>query len=214
MLIMLLAAAMQVQAPSTLPPPRLEFDDSVTYMAHGGPPQPRQQPKPRRAPQPRWRPTTPPPAQRAAVPDPSAANTLGLRPGDILIDTARHVLVFAVSADRVERFPVAVGKQGASWKGTAVVGRKVAFPTWRPTPRMRSKDRRLPSVVAPGRHNPLGTRALYLYRNGRDTLFRIHGTNAPWSIGKSVSHGCIRMLNANVEHLYDQVRLGAHVTVR
>jgi lipoprotein-anchoring transpeptidase ErfK/SrfK len=144
----------------------------------------------------------------------SEGKNFSLRPGDILIDTARHRLVFAVSSDRVESFPVAVGKQGASWKGTAIVGRKVAFPTWRPTARMRSRERHLPSFVPPGLQNPLGTCAIYLYRNGHDTMFRIHGTNAPWSIGKSVSHGCIRMLNSSVEHLYDAVRLGAHVTVQ
>lgn len=212
MLTMLVAAAaMAQQVPGTLPPPNVEFDDSVTYMLK----QPRARSRPlRRAPS-RWRPATATPA--SSPPVASAAltpNALGLRAGDILIDTARHRLVYAVSFDRVETFPVAVGAQGARWKGTAVVGRKVVFPTWRPTARMRSKQRGLPSVVAPGPHNPLGTRALYLYQNGRDTLFRIHGTNAPWSIGKSVSHGCIRMLNSSVEHLYDQVRLGARVTVR
>jgi len=210
MLIMLVAAAtIAPQASWTLPPPQVEPDDTVTYMKEGSSP-----------PAPRWRRPAPAPAPShlpaaPAAPAPAAAaNTLGLRVGDILIDTASHRLMFAVSPGRVETFPVAVGKQGARWKGTAVVGRKVVFPTWRPTARMRSKERNLPSVVAPGRHNPLGTRAIYLYRNGRDTLFRIHGTNAPWSIGKSVSHGCIRMLNASVEHLYDEVRIGARVTVR
>ena len=208
MLIMLFAAAaMAPQMQGALPPPRIEFDDSVTYMKeHGSAPPPRR-------PVPRWRPRAASapgyPVQPAAV----APAVVGLSPGDILIDTAHHRLFFAAPSGRVESFPVAVGKQGSSWRGTAVVGRKVVFPTWRPTPRMRAKER-LPSVVGPGRHNPLGTRALYLYRNGRDTLFRIHGTNAPWSIGKSVSHGCIRMFNASVEHLYDQVRLGARVTVR
>jgi len=210
MLIMLVAAAaMAPQTSSTLPPPRIEFDDAVTYMKEESSPRPQRPPPPVR-----------PKRDAAARPYPpaaagsSATNTFGLRPGDILIDTARHLLVFAASSDRVETFPVAVGKQGASWKGTAVIGRKVVFPTWRPTANMRRKQRYLPSVVAPGRHNPLGTRALYLFRNGRDTLYRIHGTNAPWSIGKSVSHGCIRMLNASVEHLYDEVRLGAQVTVK
>jgi lipoprotein-anchoring transpeptidase ErfK/SrfK len=210
MLTMLFAAAaLAPQVSGTLPSPRVEFDDSVTYMLqHGG-----ARPQPPRQPSPRWRPRPVAPAYRVEpVPAPAPAD-MALRRGDIVIDTARHRLTFASPSGQLESYPVAVGKQGASWKGTAVVGRKVAFPTWRPTAHMRANER-LPSVVAPGRHNPLGTRALYLYRNGRDTMFRIHGTNAPWSIGKSVSHGCIRMLNANVEHLYDQVRLGARVTVR
>ena len=209
MLIMLLAAAaMAPQSSPTLPPPNLEFDDTVTYMMGG------ERPLPKPRPPSTWQGPAAAPAQTAPAAAASAANDVGLRPGDILIDTARHRLMYAVSSDRVESFPVAVGKQGASWKGTAVVGRKVAFPTWRPTPRMRRNERHLPSVVPPGPANPLGTRAIYLFRNGRDTMFRIHGTNAPWSIGKSVSHGCIRMLNASVEHLYDQVQLGARVTVR
>jgi len=214
MLTMLLAITMAPQTQWILPPPRIELDDTVTYMKQQRRPRPARRPAQRRA----YHPVAPayraPPVYRANAARPLAANTIGLRPGDILIDTARHRLFFAVSNDQVEAFPVAVGKQGASWKGTAVAGAKVAFPTWRPTPRMRSKEPRLPSVVAPGRHNPLGTRAIYLFRNGHDTLFRIHGTNAPWSIGKSVSHGCIRMLNSSVEHLYGEVRLGAHVTVR
>lgn len=209
MMIMLLAAGgMAPQASGALPPPRLEIDDTVTYMAKHSSWQPRRRPVAR------WHRDTHPFVHPAAAARASATNNSGLRQGDILIDTARHRLIYAVSSDRVETYPVAVGKQGASWKGTAVVGRKVVFPTWRPTARMRRKQRNLPSSVAPGRHNPLGTRALYLFQNGRDTLFRIHGTNAPWTIGKSVSHGCIRMFNPSVEHLYDEVRLGAHVTVR
>lgn len=199
---------MMPQAPWRLPPPQLDPDTTVTYMLGEG------RPRPPRRPAPRWRAYRPAPAPVSDPRSGFAANEFGLRQGDILIETARHRLIYAVSPGRVETFPVAVGRAGASWKGTAVVGRKVVFPTWRPTPHMRSKERRLPSVVPPGAHNPLGTRALYLFRNGRDTMFRIHGTNAPWSIGKSVSHGCIRMLNANVEHLFNEVRMGALVTVR
>ena len=110
-----------------------------------------------------------------------------------------------------------VGRAGLAWKGTAKVGRKAKWPRWTPTKNMiRRQPRkyaRYAGGVPGGPSNPLGARALYLYRNGRDTMYRIHGTNQPRSIGRAVSNGCIRMLNAHVKDLYRRVPVGARVVV-
>jgi lipoprotein-anchoring transpeptidase ErfK/SrfK len=142
-----------------------------------------------------------------------ASNSVGVRPGAIIIDTSARRLYFGLDDGRMRVYPVAVGKSGAQWRGSATIGRKAVNPTWRPTARQR-RLKRLPSVVRPGPANPLGVRALYLSRGGRETLYRIHGTNAPGSIGKAVSSGCIRMRNADVIDLYERVDIGASVSVR
>lgn len=149
----------------------------------------------------------------AAPPARVVANAWGIPAGNIVVHTVRHRLLFAIDAERVMEFPVAVGRQGSRWKGTAVIARKASWPAWHPTANARRRDRRLSRVVAGGRRNPLGARALYLFRDGRDTFYRIHGTNAPSSIGRSVSSGCIRMRNADVIRLARMVRVGALVRV-
>lgn len=138
-------------------------------------------------------------------------------PGTIHILTGRHLLYFVTEPGRAIRYGVAVGAEGRNLSGSAVVGRKVEWPSWRPTAAMIARE---PAKYGPlaggmpgGPDNPLGARALYLYRGGRDTLYRIHGTPQPWSIGRSVSSGCIRMVNAHVNDLYDRVPLGTRVTV-
>lgn len=142
-----------------------------------------------------------------------APNTVGVAAGAILIKTAERRLYFGLGNGRMRVYPVAVGKAGAQWKGSATIGRKAVNPTWFPTKRTQRR-KKVPGVVRPGPRNPLGVRALYLSRNGRETLYRIHGTNAPGSIGKSVSSGCIRMRNADVIDLYRRVPVGTSVTVR
>jgi lipoprotein-anchoring transpeptidase ErfK/SrfK len=142
------------------------------------------------------------------------ANTLRLEPGSIFVDVKARQLYFAKSASVVRRYGVAVGKQGAAWKGDAVVGRTAKWPDWRPTDNIRRENPKLKTVVKGGSDNPLGARALYLYSNGADTMFRIHGTNAPSSIGRFASHGCIRMINEDVIELHGMVRAGARVYVR
>lgn len=140
-------------------------------------------------------------------------NTIGLRAGDILINTKTHKLAFALDDETLMVYPIAVGRQGRQWKGVARVGRMVENPAWHPTPDQR-KRKKLPALVKGGPGNPLGAYALYLFQGSRDTLYRIHGTNAPSSIGKSVSDGCIRMRNEHVLELADYVEVGARVTVR
>lgn len=135
-------------------------------------------------------------------------------PGTLVVDAAARSLYWVQSGGRALRFGIAVGRDGAAWHGSAVVGRKAKWPTWTPTVNMRKRNPKLPVQVKGGPENPLGARALYLFQNGIDTLYRIHGTNEPWSIGKAASSGCIRMLNEDVFELYGSVPVGTRVVVR
>ena len=117
-----------------------------------------------------------------------------------------------------ENIGIGVGKAGLAFKGTANVGRKAEWPRWQPTANMIAhspkKYARFAKGMPGGPKNPLGARALYLYRNNRDTFYRIHGTTEPSSIGKSVSNGCIRMINDHVIDLFERVPVGATVVVK
>ena len=152
------------------------------------------------------------------VPEASRRQSVKFRgpepPGTLVVDAAARSLYLVQENGRALRFGIAVGREGAAWHGTAVVGRKAKWPTWTPTANMRRRDPKLPVQVKGGPENPLGARALYLYQNGIDTLYRIHGTNEPWSIGKAASSGCIRMLNEDVFELYGSVPIGTRVIVR
>ena len=136
------------------------------------------------------------------------------RPGTIIVDTADKHLYLIRSGGRAYRYGIGVGRQGFSWSGSARVGRKARWPGWTPPAAMRRRQPELPRHMEGGLDNPLGARALYLYQGGRDTLYRIHGTNEPWSIGRAVSSGCIRMLNQDALHLYERTKVGATVKVR
>ena len=111
------------------------------------------------------------------------------------------------------QYGIGVGRQGFAWKGVARVERKSEWPDWIPPSDMMKRRPDLPARMAGGIENPLGARALYLFEDHKDTLFRIHGTNEPRSIGKAVSSGCIRMLNADVIDLYGRVAKGTKVVV-
>lgn len=139
------------------------------------------------------------------------------RAGDIHVVTDRHFLYYMLGEGQAIRYGVAVGAEGMNFRGSAVVGRKAEWPSWTPTAAMIARE---PAKYGPlaggmegGPRNPLGARAMYLYRNGRDTAYRIHGTPQPWSIGRSVSSGCIRMVNSHVVDLYERVPMGTRVTV-
>ncbi len=134
--------------------------------------------------------------------------------GSILIDTQQRYLYLFEPDGQARRYGIAVGASGHAWSGTAAVGRKAIWPAWFPTDDMRNLTPDLPRRIEPGTHNPLGARALYLYQDGKDTLYRVHGTSEPWTIGTQASSGCIRMLNEDVIDLYDRVKAGASVTVR
>jgi lipoprotein-anchoring transpeptidase ErfK/SrfK len=138
-------------------------------------------------------------------------------PGTIVIDPWTQHLYYVLGDDRAVRYRVGVGEQGRKFTGRATIPFKREWPTWTPTPRMLREE---PEVYEPwragmpgGLDNPLGARALYLYRNGRDTLYRIHGTHAPWSVGEAVSSGCIRLFNQDAIDLYDRVDPGTRVVV-
>ena len=134
-------------------------------------------------------------------------------PGSIIIDTNDKFLYLVMRDGEARRYGVGVGKPGFEWAGTHKVTRKAEWPTWRPPAEMiareKKKGRNLPSVMEGGPKNPLGARALYL----GSTLYRIHGTNRPASIGRAVSSGCIRMRNEDVMDLYERVGVGTTVTV-
>jgi lipoprotein-anchoring transpeptidase ErfK/SrfK len=134
-------------------------------------------------------------------------------PGTLTISTKQRKLWLSEEGGEAIEYRIAVGRQGFSWKGEAEIGRKAYWPGWTPPPEMLERQRDLPPHVDGGPSNPLGARALYLFQDKKDTLFRIHGTNEPKSIGKAVSSGCIRMLNADVIDLYGRVAKGTQVVV-
>jgi len=138
-------------------------------------------------------------------------------PGTIIVDTDNKFLYYVEGRNRATRYGIGVGREGYGWSGVVNVGRKAEWPSWTPPAEMRARERRagriLPAVQKGGIDNPLGARALYLYKGGRDTIFRIHGTNQPWSIGLNLSSGCIRMMNKDVEHLYERAGIGTKVIV-
>jgi lipoprotein-anchoring transpeptidase ErfK/SrfK len=149
---------------------------------------------------------------RQIVEDPT-----GERPGTVVVDPDARFLYLVMSGRRAMRYGVGVGRQGFAWSGTATVERKAAWPRWTPPPEMVARDRyarRWAAGMPGGSQNPLGARALYLYQNGQDTQYRIHGTAEEWSIGRAVSSGCIRLLNADIIDLYSRVPIGARVVVR
>lgn len=142
------------------------------------------------------------------------------QPGQLLILPRSYYLYFVTEPRKAIRYGVGVGKAGLEFTGTATIDVKKEWPTWRPTPEMIERDPRSyakfkdNTYIQPGGpDNPLGARALYLFQNGVDTYFRIHGTTQPESIGQSASNGCIRMLNAHVIDLYERVPVGTVVTV-
>jgi len=130
-------------------------------------------------------------------------------PGTIVIDTPNTYLYYVLGNGRAIRYGIGVGRDGFTWSGTQRIGRKSQWPDWTPPPEMIARQPYLPRFMAGGPSNPLGARALYLGK----TMYRIHGTNAPSTIGARVSSGCIRMLNEDVIDLYERVSVGTRVVV-
>jgi lipoprotein-anchoring transpeptidase ErfK/SrfK len=133
-------------------------------------------------------------------------------PGSIVVDSDNHYLYYVLSDGKAIRYGITVGEEAMAWSGIAKVGSMTEWPPWHPT---KSEIERLgvPTFVAPGPDNPMGSRAIYLYSGGKDTLFRIHGTNQPEYIGASISSGCIRLTNEDVIDLYNRVKMGTIVVV-
>ncbi|MGL4404454.1 MAG: L,D-transpeptidase [Notoacmeibacter sp.] len=149
---------------------------------------------------------------------PQVVSYSGYETGTIIVETSNHFLYLMLSPTEALRYGIGVGKAGLAFKGQATIARKAEWPSWRPTDNMiaRSPQKyaRFANGMPGGAKNPLGARALYLYRGKRDTLYRIHGTTQPSSIGKSVSNGCIRMINDHVIDLYNRVPIGSIVVVK
>jgi lipoprotein-anchoring transpeptidase ErfK/SrfK len=137
-------------------------------------------------------------------------------PGTIIINTRHRYLYLVLGDGRAKRYGVGVGRRGFQWSGTARIGRKAKWPEWIPPQEMMERDReaaKWPEGMPGGPDNPLGARALYLYQDGVDTLYRIHGTREPHTIGRAVSSGCVRMLNADVADLFERAPIGTKVVV-
>jgi lipoprotein-anchoring transpeptidase ErfK/SrfK len=133
-------------------------------------------------------------------------------PGSILVDSDNHYLYYVLAGGKAIRYGITVGEEAMAWSGVAKVGNMAEWPAWHPTP---GEIQRLgvPTFVAAGPDNPMGSRAMYLYSGGKDTLFRIHGTNQPEYIGASISSGCIRLTNEDAIDLYNRVKVGTVVVV-
>jgi lipoprotein-anchoring transpeptidase ErfK/SrfK len=133
--------------------------------------------------------------------------------GSVVIDSDARYLYYVIGDGKAIRYGVTVGEEALAWSGVAKVGNKQEWPSWVPTADIKKRIAGTPNYVGPGPHNPMGARALYLYQNGKDTLYRIHGTNQPEYIGQAISSGCIRMTNEDVIDLYNRVQPGAVVVV-
>ncbi|WP_434058445.1 L,D-transpeptidase [Coralliovum pocilloporae] len=136
------------------------------------------------------------------------------KPGTIIVNTKERRLYLVLEGGKALKYGVGVGRTGFQWAGTHRVTRKAEWPGWTPPPAMRKREarkgRKLPAYMPGGPRNPLGARALYI----GSTIYRIHGSNEPRTIGQAVSSGCIRMANEDVIHLYDKIRVGAKVIVQ
>lgn len=137
----------------------------------------------------------------------------GEQPGTIIIRKSEKALYLVTNKSQALRYQISVGRDGFGWTGTVKVAAKTEWPEWRPPQEMRVRQPELPAMVPAGPYNPLGARALYLSRDGRDTLYRIHGTNDPKGVGFDGTSGCFRLTNTDVIDLFKRVAVGAKVVV-
>jgi len=156
------------------------------------------------------------PYATASIPEPYRRHIVTYHrkeaPNTIVVDSDARYLYYVLPEGKAIRYGVTVGEEALAWSGVAKVGQKQEWPSWTPTDAIK-KRLDVPSYVGPGPHNPMGARALYLFDGGRDTLYRIHGTNQPEYIGSAISSGCIRMTNEDVIDLYNRVKTGTTVVV-
>ncbi|WP_417309482.1 L,D-transpeptidase [Devosia sp.] len=153
----------------------------------------------------------PPQYWRQVVADPT-----GEKPGTIVVDTANRYLYLVLPAGQAMRYGVGIGRDGFAWSGRARIAYKKAWPTWTPPSEMIAREPELEQYrngMEPGLQNPLGARALYIFQDGKDTLYRLHGNPDVRSIGKAVSSGCVRLINQDVIDLYERVPSGALIVV-
>lgn len=152
---------------------------------------------------------------RQLVDDPT-----GERPGTVVVDTRSYFLYLVRPGGKAMRYGVGLGRQGFTWSGAGVIQWKQRWPKWTPPAEMIARQPELEKWSAdnggqpPGINNPLGARALYIFQNGQDTLYRLHGTPEYWTIGKAVSSGCVRLINQDIIDLYDRVATPTPIIVR
>jgi lipoprotein-anchoring transpeptidase ErfK/SrfK len=156
------------------------------------------------------------PYEKAAIPEPYKRHIVEYHrreiAGTIVIDSDARYLYYVLPDNKAIRYGVTVGEEALAWSGVAKIGSMTEWPTWTPTADIK-KRMDVPNFVGPGPQNPMGARALYLYANNKDTLYRIHGTNQPEYIGEAISSGCIRLTNEDVIDLYKRVKVGTVVVV-
>lgn len=144
----------------------------------------------------------------------------GERPGTIVVDTRRFYLYLVQPRGKAMRYGVGLGRAGFEWSGRGVIQWKQEWPTWTPPAEMIARQPELEKYsaenggMAPGLNNPLGARALYIFQDGEDTLYRLHGTPEYWTIGKAVSSGCVRLMNQDIIDLYKRVPTPSPIIVR
>ena len=148
-------------------------------------------------------------AQATAIPREIVSFSGSYRPGTIVINTSERRLYFVLPDGKAVRYGVGVGRPGFEWAGSQSITRKAEWPSWTPPSQMLKRRPDLPRFMPGGPENPLGARAMYL----GSTLYRIHGSNEPETIGQAVSSGCIRMLNEDVIDLYERAKVGTRVVV-
>ncbi len=157
------------------------------------------------------------PYEQADIPEPYRRHIVDYTrkesPGTVVIDSDNKFLYYVLPGGEAIRYGIAVGEEAQAWNGIAKIGRMEQWPAWIPTSGEQQRLGPLPAYVTGGPHNPMGSRGMYLYSSGRDTLYRIHGTNQPEYIGQAISSGCIRMTNEDAIDLYNRVKVGTIVVV-
>jgi lipoprotein-anchoring transpeptidase ErfK/SrfK len=157
------------------------------------------------------------PYEQAMIPQPYRRHIVDYHrkeaAGTIVIDSDARYLYYVIEKGKAIRYGVTVGEDALAFSGVAKVGRKEEWPAWVPTSDIKKRLGNIPAYVAPGPHNPMGARALYVFDGAKDTLYRVHGTNQPEYIGHAISSGCIRLTNEDVIDLFNRVKVGSPVVV-
>jgi lipoprotein-anchoring transpeptidase ErfK/SrfK len=157
------------------------------------------------------------PYAQATIPEPYKRHIVTFHrketPGSIVVDSDARYLYYVLPEGKAIRYGITVGEDALAFSGVARVGRMAEGPSWTPTNDIKKRLGDIPAYVAPGPHNPMGARALYVYSGNKDTLYRIHGTNQPEYIGSAISSGCIRLTNEDIIDLYNRVKANTVVVV-
>src|ERR1043166_4003457 len=157
------------------------------------------------------------PYAQATIPEPYKRHIVSYprkeTAGTIVVDSDARYLYYVLPEGKAIRYGITVGEDALAFSGLAKVGRKEEWPSWTPTSDIKKRLGNIPAYVAPGPHNPMGSRALYVYEGNKDTLYRIHGTNQPEYIGSAISSGCIRLTNEDAIGLFSRVKVGSVVVV-